>query len=117
MTQGWKIVVIVLAAVGIVSTPLVWLLASPDSGQLVGASVQAAVGIAALLWALFSGPGGGSEDVAERTGEAEAADGGTAVTGVRRIGGRARGSLTAQRTGQAKATGEGSSAVSGIDLS
>ena len=117
MTQGWKIVVIVVAAVAIVSTPLVWLLDSPDSGQLVGASVQAATGIAALLWALFSGPSAGSEDVAERTGEADAADGGTAVTGVRRPGGRGSGSATAQRTGRAKATGEGSSAVSGIDLS
>jgi hypothetical protein len=48
MSQGWKITVIVLATVGVVSTPLFWLLESPDAGQLAGASVQAAVGIAAL---------------------------------------------------------------------
>ncbi|MER8046430.1 hypothetical protein [Streptomyces sp. NPDC094032] len=40
----------VVAVAGIISTPLVWLLNSPDTGQLVGASVQAAAGIAALVW-------------------------------------------------------------------
>ncbi|MCX0245360.1 hypothetical protein [Streptomyces drozdowiczii] len=115
MSRTWKITVIVLALAGIASTPLIWLLDSPDSGQLVGASVQGAVGIAALVWALFQSPAGQVEDVAVQTGEAEAEDGGTAVTGVKRPRGRGTGSAEARRTGRAKATGEGSRAVSGVD--
>ena len=56
VSQGWKLTVIVAAAAGIVSTPLLWLLDSPDTGQLVGATVQAATGIAALVWALLQRP-------------------------------------------------------------
>jgi hypothetical protein len=110
MTQGWKITVIVLAAVGIVSTPLIWLLNSPDAGALAGASVQAAVGIAALVWALFQHPSpAGPTDRASRTGKAA----GGGVTGIRRPGGRGRGAATAERTGEAS----GKNSVSGIDYS
>lgn len=56
MSRGWKITVMVVGVAGVVSTPLVWLLDSPDTGQLVGASVQAATGIAALVWALLQRP-------------------------------------------------------------
>ncbi|MFI5530398.1 hypothetical protein ACIA8O_17840 [Kitasatospora sp. NPDC051853] len=108
MSRGRRIVVVV-AAVGIVSTPLVWLLNSPGAGEMTGASVQAAVGILALLWAVFQQParGNGPRDEAVRTGRA--ADGGN--TGIRRPGGRGHGSATAKDTGEA--TGGG--ANSGID--
>ncbi|MGW0828513.1 hypothetical protein [Streptomyces sp. NPDC002845] len=110
MTLGWKITVIVLAVVGIVSTPLIWLLDSPAAGQLAGACIQAAVGITALVWALFQHPStDGPTDRAARTGKASRGG----VTGIRRPGGRGRGSATAERTGEA--SGKGS--VSGIDYS
>ncbi|MEU5226287.1 hypothetical protein AB0G55_27160 [Streptomyces toyocaensis] len=110
VSQGWKITVIVLAAVGIVSTPLIWLLNSPGAGELAGASIQAAVGIAALVWTLFQHPSSaGPIDRASRTGVAR--DGG--VTGIRRPGGRGRGAATAERTGEAN----GENSVSGIDYS
>ncbi|MFD6182936.1 hypothetical protein [Streptomyces goshikiensis] len=117
MSQGWKTTVIVLAVVGIVSTPLVWLLGGPDGGQLVGASIQAGVGIVALLWAVFQHPADRTDDAAVHTGEAQASGGGTAVTGVKRRKGRGSGSAKATRTGKATGTGEGSSASSGIDYS
>ncbi|WP_343234617.1 hypothetical protein [Streptomyces sp. ICC1] len=84
MTRAWKIaiaivVVVVVAVAGIVSTPLVWLLDSPDTGQMIGASVQAAVAIAALLRTLFQHPATGQArgpaDTAADTGEAEAPGG------------------------------------------
>lgn len=115
MSLRWRIAVIVLAAAGVVSTPMIWLLGSPDAGQLVGASVQAAVGIAALVWAWFQRPGNRTDDTAMRTGAAEASDGGSAVTGIRRPQGRGSGSAKAERTGNSTATGGSSSAVSGID--
>lgn len=108
MSRGWKITVIVLAAVGVVSTPLVWLLDGPGAGQLAGATVQAAVGIAALVWALLqSPPSTGPTDRATRTGMASRGG----ITGIRRPGGRGRGSATAERTGEAS----GTNSVSGID--
>ncbi|CAM5237819.1 hypothetical protein [Streptomyces chartreusis] len=110
MSQGWKISVIVLATVGVLSTPLIWLLDSPGAGQLAGATVQAAVGIVALVWALFQHPSAaGPTDKAIRTGKA--ARGG--ITGIRRPGGRGHGSATSEQTGEA--SGKGS--VSGIDYS
>ncbi|MEV5801723.1 hypothetical protein [Streptomyces collinus] len=110
MTQGWKITVIVLAAAGILSTPLIWLLNSPGAGELAGASIQAAVGIVALVWALFQQPSpAGPRDRATRTGKASRGG----LTGIKRPGGRGRGSAIATRTGDA--SGEGS--VSGIDYS
>ena len=108
MTQGWKVTVIVLAAVGIVSTPLIWLLNSPGAGELAGASIQAAVGIGALVWALLQRPpAAGPTDRATRTGKAT--NGG--ITGIKRPGGRGRGAATAERTGEAG----GKNSVSGID--
>ncbi|MFJ8786925.1 hypothetical protein [Streptomyces sp. NPDC102476] len=110
MTQRPKIAVIVLAVAGILSTPLIWLLGSPGAGQLAGASIQAAVAIAALVWALFQHPSPASPtDRATRTGKAS----GGGVTGIRRPGGRGRGSATAKRTGEAS----GKNSVSGIDYS
>ncbi|WP_381805402.1 hypothetical protein [Streptomyces niveus] len=123
MSQGWKITVIVAAAAGVVSTPLLWLLNSPDTGQLVGASVQGAVAIGTLVWALFQQPAAGPApvsgpvDVAVATGKATATDGGDASTGVRRPAGAGSGSATAERTGDATADGAGSSASTGIDYS
>ncbi|WP_207230271.1 hypothetical protein [Streptomyces albidoflavus] len=110
MTQGRKITVIVLAVVGIVSTPLIWLLNNPEAGALAGASIQAAVGIVALVWALLQHPSpAGPTDRASRTGKAT----GGGVTGIRRPGGRGRGAATAERTGEAS----GTDSVSGIDYS
>ncbi|MFE6023083.1 hypothetical protein ACFQ6O_42405 [Streptomyces sp. NPDC056441] len=112
----------VVAAVGVVSTPLLWLLGNPDTGQLVGASVQAATGIAALVWALLQRPPApvqvpGPADLAVGTGKADGTDGGTAHTGVRRPGGAGTGSAKAKQTGDATAQGSGSSAGTGIDYS
>ncbi|MFC8001096.1 hypothetical protein ACFUVQ_33665 [Streptomyces rochei] len=110
MSQGWKITVVVLAVVGVLSTPLIWLLDSPGTGQLAGATIQAAVGIAALVWALFQRPSSaGPTDKASRTGKASRGG----VTGIRRPGGRGGGSATAERTGEAS----GTNSVSGIDYS
>ncbi|WP_202929661.1 hypothetical protein [Streptomyces sp. TR1341] len=110
MTQGRKITVIVLAVVGIASTPLIWLLNNPEAGALAGASIQAAVGIVALVWALLQHPSpAGPTDKASRTGKAT----GGGVTGIRRPGGRGRGAATAERTGEAS----GTDSVSGIDYS
>ncbi|WP_326770342.1 hypothetical protein OG978_41895 (plasmid) [Streptomyces sp. NBC_01591] len=126
MSRGWKITVMVVGVAGVVSTPLVWLLDSPDTGQLVGASVQAATGIAALVWALLQRPPApapaptpvpGPADSAVDTGKADGIDGGTAHTGVRRPGGAGTGSAKAERTGDATAQGPGSSAGTGIDYS
>ncbi|MEU9086216.1 hypothetical protein [Streptomyces sp. NPDC048357] len=52
-------------------------------------------------------------DVADSTGKAVAHQGGSAVTGVQRKGDQA-GPATAVNTGDAEATGSGSSAVSGV---
>ncbi|MFH9414663.1 hypothetical protein [Streptomyces rochei] len=110
MSRTWKITVVVLAVLGVLSTPLVWLLGSPGAGQLAGATVQAAVGIAALVWALFQRPSpSGPTDQATRTGNASRGG----VSGIRRPGGRGRGSATVERTGEAS----GENSVSGIDYS
>ncbi|MFD7079270.1 hypothetical protein [Streptomyces sp. NPDC059918] len=117
MSRGWKTAIVLVALAGIVSTPLLWLLDKPDTGQLVGASVQGATGIAALLWALFHKPEApGPADTAVDTGRAEASDGGTARTGVKRPG-DGSGSARAERTGDATATGAGSTAGTGVDHS
>lgn len=117
MSQTWKITVVVLAAVGIISTPLIWLLDSPNTGQLAGASVQAAVGIVALVWALFQHTESRTDDVAVGTGQARVGGGAKAVAGIKRPQGQGSGSARAERTGNATADGEGSSAVTGIDYS
>ncbi|MGA5559236.1 hypothetical protein [Streptomyces lavendulocolor] len=109
----------VAAVAGIVSTPLIWLLNGTDTGQLVGASVQAAVAIGAFVWALLqhppAGQGQGPVDTAISTGRAEATGGGSAASGVRRPAGAGSGSARAERTGDASADGTGSSASTGID--
>ncbi|WP_329560211.1 hypothetical protein OG711_22765 [Streptomyces uncialis] len=115
MTRAWKVTVIVLGAAGVVSTPLIWLLDGPGAGQLVGASVQAGAGVMALVWALFQRSGDGPDDSATRTGTADASGGGTAVTGIRRPQGRGGRAAKAEDTGNATASGAGSSAVTGID--
>lgn len=121
VSRGGKITVMVVAVAGIVSTPLFWLLNSPNTGQLVGASVQAAVAIGALVWAVFqqppTGQAQGPVDTAISTGRAQATGGGRASTGVRRSAGAGSGSARAERTGDASADGTGSSASTGIDYS
>ncbi|MGW4892522.1 hypothetical protein ACWEQL_09680 [Kitasatospora sp. NPDC004240] len=121
LSRGWTVAVIVVAVVGIASTPVFWLMDGPDTGQLVGASVQGAAGIVALVWGVLqhrsAASGFGSIDTAVRTGAAEAADGGVARTGVRRPNGSGGGGSRAERTGNATATGQGSTAVTGIDHS
>jgi hypothetical protein len=120
---GWKVTVMVLAVVGVVSTPVVWLLDGPGAGQMAGACVQAAVAIAALVWAMFQ-PGGGRAEAtvtgsgpAEATvtgsGPAEATGAARAVTGIRRREGR--GPARVENSGRATARDAGSSAVSGIE--
>ncbi|MFF7251524.1 hypothetical protein ACFZBU_47635 [Embleya sp. NPDC008237] len=120
MSQGWKITVVVIAGLVIVSTPLLWLLDGPDTGQIVGASVQGATGVGALLWALLRqqptppAPPPGNEEVVD-TGSAEATGGGDAHTGIKGPAGAGGGSARAERTGRAVADGPGSSAGTGID--
>ncbi|WP_338675250.1 hypothetical protein V1460_21375 [Streptomyces sp. SCSIO 30461] len=115
MSRGWKTALMVVSLAGIVSTPLFWLLDGPDTGQLVGASVQAAASIAALLYAILAAPASDSRNRVVRTGSANARDGGQAVTGIKLPNGRGDGSSTATDTGPSTATGQGSRAVSGID--
>ncbi|MET9774539.1 hypothetical protein ABZ023_09695 [Streptomyces sp. NPDC006367] len=112
-----KYTVILAAVVGIVSTPLVWLLNGPDTGQMVGAVVQAATGVAALVWAVMQQPQTASEQSAIDTGDARATGGGDANTGKRRSGATGGGPARAERTGNATANGPGSRANTGIDNS
>lgn len=81
--------------------------------SLDAAAQERAVRDLRALLAVAAAPGG---DVALATGRATARDGGSAVTGVRRSGGplgSERGARAVD-TGDADATGAGSSAVSGI---
>ncbi|MER6443927.1 hypothetical protein [Streptomyces venezuelae] len=125
MSPGWKLTVVVVAVAGIVSTPLFWLLDSPDTGQLVGASVQAAVAVGALAWALFQrpqtspapAPVPGPVDTVADTGKAEATGGGSANSGVLGTGGAGSGSATVERSGDSTADGAGSRANTGVDHS
>ncbi len=120
MSLRWKVGIVAGAGAAIVSTPLVWLLDNPDTGQMVGASVQCATGIAALVWALIqassdSATPPGQQDAAVDTGHSEATGGGSAHTGIRRSRGAEGGSARAQSTGDATARGSGSSAGTGVD--
>ncbi|MGI5365149.1 hypothetical protein [Streptomyces iakyrus] len=117
MQIHWKITIIVVAVLAIISTPLIWLLGSTDAGQLGGASVQAATGVAALLWAVLSGPQAAPvRDVARRTGPAVARGGGRSISGIfkRRVG-RKSAPVTVVDSGSSTAHGQGSIAVSGSD--
>ncbi|MFC9326040.1 hypothetical protein [Kitasatospora sp. NPDC057015] len=121
MSRGWIVAVIVVAVAGIASTPVFWLMDGPDTGQLVGASVQGAVGVAAFVWAVLqhrataSGPG--PLYSATDTGAAAATGGGVARTGVRHPGSSGGGGARAERTGNATADGQGSTASTGVDHS
>lgn len=114
MSGGRRAAVAVAAVLVIVSTPVLWLFDGPDTGQLVGASVQAASGVGALVWAWLQ-PAAGARDSAVRTGRAEASDGGRAITGIRRRGAGGSGAARVQQSGAAVARGRGSSASTGID--
>ncbi|MER8073585.1 hypothetical protein ABTZ59_35695 [Streptomyces sp. NPDC094034] len=98
----------------IVSTPVFWLFDGPDTGQLVGASVQAATGVGALVWAWIQ-PATEARDSAVRTGLAEASNGGKAHTGIRRRDAGGSEAARVQQSGNAVARGRGSSAGTGID--
>ncbi|MFD5308526.1 hypothetical protein [Streptomyces ardesiacus] len=101
-----------------VSTPFFWLLDSPNTGQLVAASVQGATGIAALVWALMQSSATPQPGVVVvDTGKAKATGGGRASTGVRRPQDAGSGAIRAERTGDATADGPDSSASTGIDFS
>jgi hypothetical protein len=119
LSRGWKIGVIAVAVAGTLSTPAVWQLGNPDAGQLVGASIQGASGLAALVWAMLQ-PAPASApapvDTAIRTGTARATSGGKASTGVRHHLGAATRPARAERTGDAIADGPGSHASTGVDL-
>lgn len=104
----------VAAVLVIVSTPVFWLLDGPDAGQMVGASVQAATGVGALVWAWVH-PAAETRDSAVRTGRAEAIAGGRAHTGIRRRGAGGSRAARVQQSGDAVAQGRGSSASTGID--
>ncbi|OPC76592.1 hypothetical protein B4N89_46860 [Embleya scabrispora] len=98
---------------------MVWLVDGPDTGQLVGASVQGATGVGALVWALFQKPPVPApqpvNEEAVDTGRAEATRGGDAHSGIRGPAGPGGGSARAEHTGDAVADGPGSSAGTGID--
>ncbi|MCX4769882.1 hypothetical protein OG493_09330 [Streptomyces sp. NBC_01285] len=124
MSRTWRITVGVIAALGIASTPVVWLLDGPGAGQFIGATVQAGTGIAAAFWTWRQGRSGPDpvtatplSDTAIDTGEAKATSGGSARTGVRRPRAAGDGTARAVRTGDATADGRGSSASTGIDYS
>lgn len=114
MSGGRRAAVTVAAVLVIVSTPAFWLFDGPDTGQLVGASVQAATGVGALVWAWLQ-PGAEARDIAVRTGRAEASGGGRAHTGIRRRGAGGSRAARVQQSGDAVARGRGSSAGTGID--
>ncbi|MGW0909467.1 hypothetical protein [Streptomyces sp. NPDC002853] len=83
--------------------------------SLDAAAQERAVRDLRTLLAFVNGPG---EDVALATGRATALNGGSAVTGIRRSAGGEPGAgqpaARAVNTGDAQATGAGSSAISGI---
>lgn len=117
MSRSRKITVIAVAVVLMASTPFCWLLGNPDTGQLVGASVQSATGIAALVWALMQSADNPQPGfVVVDTGRARATGGGRASTGVRRPQQVGDVSVRVERTGDATSDGPGSSASTGIDF-
>ena len=113
MSRGLRVTVVVVAVAVIASTPAFWLLDGPNAGQLVGASVQGATGVCALVWAWLQ-PTAQARDTVTRTGRAEAYGGGEAHTGIRRRqGGSGTGSV--EQSGDAIARGQSSRAGTGID--
>ncbi|GJF28926.1 hypothetical protein KNE206_16260 [Kitasatospora sp. NE20-6] len=115
MSRALKTVVAALAAAAVLSTPAVWLLDGPGPGQFVGATVQAATGVAALVWAVLQGrPTPAVHDSAEHTGPAVATGGGRASSGVTGPADRGGGSATVRNTGAADSDGPGSRAETGV---
>lgn len=117
MPLVWKIVIMAVGAVGVVSTPLFWQMSGPNTGQLIGASIQAGTGVLTLIAPWVIPWKSGTVDTATNTGRARSAGGGAASTGVRRPGGTGSGSASASDTGDATAHGSGSSASTGVDHS
>lgn len=116
MSLGWKIVAVTLGAAVVASAPFAWLLSGPDTGQLIAATVQILLGLAAVLVPWFLPSPAGSTDQVEDSGEAKATNGGSAGTGIRRQRGAAGGgSGTVRRSGPATADGPGSRAYTGIE--
>jgi hypothetical protein len=114
VTRWRRIVLVAAGTVATASTPVVWLLGDPNVGQMVGASVQAGIGIAALLVpVLWRGDGRGPQVEAVDTGKAVASGGGSANSGVRLRGNMGGASVRAERTGDATAEG-GGTANSGV---
>ncbi|WP_405013963.1 hypothetical protein [Kitasatospora sp. NBC_01539] len=114
MSRTPRIAVIATATAAVVSTPAVWLLDGPGPGQFVGASVQAATGVAALLWAMLRDrPAPAAHDTVEHTGDAVAVDGGNALTGFSGPADRSTGPSVTRHTGATRAEGAGSVANSG----
>ncbi|ROP56075.1 hypothetical protein [Streptomyces sp. PanSC9] len=70
--------------------------------------------MAAELRSLLESVAKATGDSVSGTGKATAREGGTAVSGIKRTGGAPDAPAQASRTGDAEATGAGSSAVSGI---
>ncbi|WP_251095925.1 hypothetical protein [Streptomyces sp. Caat 7-52] len=117
MSLARKIIMSALAVALVASTPLLWLLDGPGTGQLVGASVQVALAVVALAWTWIRPSGTAAHDRAVGTGRARARDAGMSITGIRRRHGRGGGSATAENTGDATSHGPGSASVTGIDYS
>ncbi|MFE4539314.1 hypothetical protein ACFRKB_30340 [Streptomyces scopuliridis] len=121
MSRSRKITVMVVAVVLMASTPFFWLMDNPDTGQMVGASVQGAVGIGALVVALMRSSADPEPPqlgfVVLDTGRATVTDGGQAATGVRGTPEAGNVPFRVERTGDATADGPGSSASTGVDLS
>lgn len=118
VSRRWKIVIGVIAGAGIALTPLYWLLDGPGAGQSVAGSVQCAIGIIALVWAVFMPSGAPPPvpgDSAANTGKARAAGDGRAVTGVRRPPGAGSSAARSEQPGDASTRGPGSTASTRID--
>ncbi|MET8948535.1 hypothetical protein ABZX30_34690 [Streptomyces sp. NPDC004542] len=112
MSRRRKITVIGVAVVLTVSTSFFWLLDTPDTGQLVAASVQGPTGIVTLVWALMQSSVNPQPGVAAiDTGNARATTGGRASTGVQRAQDAGSGPVRAERTGDASADGPGTVAA------
>ena len=118
MARGRKVVLAAGAGVLVVASPLAYVLGSATLGNVVSASIIAATAAAALAVSLWpgrtEGRKGADDSFADRTGRAEAADGGNANTGVRRRRGTG-GGARARRTGDAVARGSGSRASTGVE--
>lgn len=98
---------VVVAALGWVFTVTQW-----ETASRIATAASALAGVAAVGVAIWAGLGGfgQAEHVVRDTGPVTTGGAGNAVSGSRRR--RARGAVTVERTGEARATGDGD-AVSG----